>query len=152
MNPHMKDIWDSDQGMLTEKDRKAIFNRIHSMLFWLGKFIPDDERLDGERVNLRDTIYHFITAENPTAEETEDALQMADIMEKKARRLEEEVRIRPDLTKGQAHMLLDEICGLLRGVDEIRHAKGATAELKTKVLMSKVADEKRWREFVKVAT
>jgi hypothetical protein len=148
----MTDVWDSDGGQLTEQDRRAIFNRIHSMLFWLGKFIPDDEQLDGKRVNLRDVIFRFVTKEKPTEEETLEALQLAEIMEKKARSLEEEIKTRPDLTKGQAHVILDEICGLLRGVDEIRHAKGATATVKAKALMSKVADEKRWQEFVKVAT
>jgi hypothetical protein len=148
----MTDIWDSDQSKLTEKDRGAIFRRIHSMLYWLGKFVPDHEQLDGQHLNLRDIVYRFVTKEDPTDEETLAALQLAEVMERKARQLEEEIRIGPDLTKGQAHMLLDEICGLLRGVDEIRHAKGATAELKVKALMSMVADEKRWQEFIKVTT
>jgi hypothetical protein len=46
-------------------------------------------------------------------------------------------------------MLLDEICGLLRAVDEIRHAQDASAQIKAKALMNRVTDERRWLDFVR---
>jgi hypothetical protein len=55
------------------------------------------------------------------------------------------------MSKGEAHMLLDEICGLLRAVDEIRHAKVGEANVKAMALMKRVADEKRWLHFVRTA-
>jgi hypothetical protein len=44
---------------------------------------------------------------------------------------------------------LDEICGLLRGVEEVRTATSPDAKLKAKALMQKVDDERRWQEFLK---
>jgi hypothetical protein len=143
------DIWDMDTSPLSEADRAKILARIHSALFWLGKFIPEEEILDGERVPLRDIIFKFVSQEQPSDEEVIAALTLADSMQKKARELEASLKSEQNLTKGQAHMLLDEICGLMRGVDEVRTSKGADAQLKAKALMAKVQDEKRWQDFVK---
>jgi hypothetical protein len=143
------DKWDIDTNPLTEEDRAKILARIHSALYWLGKFIPEEEVLDGEKVPLRDIIFKFVSEEHPSEEEVLAALSLSDAMQKKARELEASLKNGEHLTKGQAHMLLDEICGLMRGVDEVRTSKGADAQLKAKALMTKVQDEKRWQEFIK---
>lgn len=75
-------------------------------------------------------------------------LSLASALERKAKQLESELR-EGDLTNGQAHMLLDEICGLLRAVDDIRHAQDASAQIKAKALMNRVTDERRWLDFVR---
>lgn len=144
-----QDKWDLDTRPLTEEDRTKIIARIHSALFWLGKFVPEEDLLDGRKVPLRDIIYRFVSKEQPTEEEVLEALSLADSMQRKARDLETSLKNGENLTKGQAHMLLDEICGLMRGVDEVRTAKGADARIKAKALMAKVQDEKRWQDFVK---
>jgi hypothetical protein len=123
--------------------------RMHSALFWLGKFIPEEEIIEGQKVPLRDVIFNFISKEHPSEDEVIEAFSLADAMQKKARELELSLKTGDGLTKGQAHMLLDEICGLMRAVDEIRTSRGADAQLKAKALMTKVSDEKRWQEFVK---
>jgi hypothetical protein len=144
-----QDKWDLDTRPLSEEDRTKIMARIHSALFWLGKFIPEEDLLDGRVVPLRDVIYKFVSKEQPTEEEVLEALSLADSMQRKARELEASLKNGENLTKGQAHMLLDEICGLMRGVDEVRTAKGADAQIKAKALMAKVHDERRWQDFVK---
>ncbi|MCX6652853.1 MAG: DUF5788 family protein [Methanomassiliicoccales archaeon] len=144
----MNDVFDSDPGPLTEEDRRKILGRIHSLLYWLGKFIPEEELLERERVQLRDVIFNYVTKQKPTEEEVQGALFLADALEGRAKQLESELS-EGDLTKGQAHILLDEICGLLRAVDEIRHAQDASAQIKAKALMSRVTDEKRWLSFVR---
>jgi hypothetical protein len=144
-----EDKWDLDTSPLTEQDRAKIMARIHSALFWLGKFIPEEEIIEGQEVPLRDVIFNFVSKEHPSEDEVIDALSLADALQKKARELEMSLKTGDGLTKGQAHMLLDEICGLMRAVDEIRTSRGADAQLKAKALMTKVSDEKRWQEFVK---
>lgn len=143
------DEWDLDTSPLTEQDRTKIMARIHSALFWLGKFIPEEEVIEGQKVPLRDVIFNFVSKEHPSEDEVLEALSLADAMQKKARQLEASLQAEDRLTKGQAHMLLDEICGLMRAVDEIRTSRGADAQLKAKALMTKVSDEKRWQDFVK---
>jgi hypothetical protein len=144
----INDVFDQDVSPLTEADRAKIISRIHSLLYWLGKFVPSDEIIEGHDVKLRNVIYAYVSNPNPSPEEVEGALALADVLEKKARSLEEDLKVR-DMSKGQAHVLLDEICGLLRAVEDIRRANGPAAQVKADALMAKVKDERRWLEFVK---
>lgn len=132
---------------LSESERKAIISRIHSLLYWVGMFVPQMEIVDGRQVQLRDVVYRFVSKENPTLEEVQGAKALSDLLEKKARELELEIRER-DVTRVHAYQLLDEICGLLRAVDELRFAHGRTAKYKITALMAKVNDERRWLQFV----
>ena len=142
---------DLDSGPLTEEDRRRVLARVHSLLYWVGKFIPEEEILEDQKVPLRDIVFHFIANPNPSPEEVEGALSLANAIDRKAKELEVSLKESPDLTKGQAHMMMDEINGLLRAVDEIHHAKGADERLKAMALMSKVNDEKRWLTFINEA-
>ncbi len=136
---------------MTEDDRRRILNRIHSLLFWLGKLIPEEELLEGEKIPLREVTYRYIMSENPSPEEVQGALELADALETKAKQLEKQL-VEEHLTKGEAHVILDEICGLLRAVDDIRKSKGANAPIKAKAIMNRVQDERRWLSFVKKIT
>ena len=147
----INDKWDLNPNPLSEEDRRRIMARIHSLLFWLGKFIPEEELLEGQRIPLREIVFNFISKAEPSEEEVEDAMSLAEALQRKARALEMELRDK-QMSKGEAHMLLDEICGLLRAVDEIRHAKVGEANVKAMALMKRVADEKRWLNFVRTAT
>ena len=142
-----EEIKNTCRECLTESERNAIISRIHSFLYWVGMFIPEQELVGGRQVNLRDVVYNFISKEKPTPEEVQGARDLANMLEKKARELEKEIK-EQDVTRTHAYQLLDEICGLLRAVDELRSAKGKTAEFKRTSLMAKVNDEKRWLQFV----
>ncbi len=144
----MTDVWDRDPSPLTEDDRRKILSRIHSLLFWLGKSIPEEELLEGVKVPLREVIFRFIINEHPTGEEVQGAMDLADTLEAKARQLEKQLH-ENHLSRGEAHIILDEICGLLRAVDDIRKARGASAPVKAKAVMNRVQDERRWLTFVK---
>jgi hypothetical protein len=149
MSVKENDKWDFDQNPLKEEDRSRILARIHSTLYWLGKFVPEEEMFEGRTVPLRDVFYRYVSNPDPTEEQIKDALELADHMERKARELENDLKTKDGLTKGKAHILLDEICGLLRGVEEVRTATSPDAKLKAKALMQKVDDERRWQEFLK---
>lgn len=126
-----------------------ILGRIHSLFFWLGKFVPEEEILEGQKLPLRDIVFNFVANPDPTDEEVEAAMSLAAALDKRAKELEEQLKDDPGLTRGQAHMLMDEINGLLRAVDEIHRSKGAEERLKAAALMARIKDEKRWLDFVK---
>ena len=126
-------------------------SRLHSLLFWLGKFIPEEELLEGESIPLREVIFRFVMKEDPSPEEVQGATDLANVLEAKAKKLEKQL-YEFQLTKGEAHILLDEICGLLRAVDDIRRSKGASVSIMAKVIMNRVQDERRWLNFVKNIT
>jgi hypothetical protein len=132
---------------LSEGERRAIISRIHSLLYWVGMFVPQIETVNGLQVDLRDVVYKFVSKDNPTLEEVQGAKDLSDLLEKKARELELQIR-ESDMTRVHAYHLMDEICGLLRAVDELRFSHGRTARYKMTALMAKVNDEKRWLQFV----
>ena len=132
---------------LSESERRAIISRIHSLLFWVGKFVPQHEIVDGRQIDLRDVVYQFVSQDNPSPEEVQGAKDLADILERKARELETQISDR-GVTRANAYRLLDEICGLLRAVDELRNSHGDLAKYQKTALMAKVNDERRWLQFV----
>lgn len=132
---------------LTPEERARILSRLHSLLYWVGILIPDVEIIENHRIPLRDIVYNFISKDEPTDEEVKGALALAHSLERKAKKLEEELE-KQDLTKSRARELYEEIAGLLRAVDDLRHSKGQDFEIKARALMSKVDDEKRWLEFI----
>ncbi len=137
----------NNTALLTEMERAAIISRIHSLLFWVGKFIPQHEIVQGREIDLRDVIFQFISRENPTSDEIQGAMDLADLLEIKARALEKEIKDR-EVTKANAFTMLDEICGLLRAVDDLRNSHGDVAKYQKTALMAKVNDERRWLQFV----
>ena len=132
---------------LTDTERAAIISRIHSLLFWVGKFIPQHEIVQGREIDLRDVIFQFVSKEKPTPDEIQGAKDLADLLETKARALEKEIKDR-EVTKANAYLMLDEICGLLRAVDDLRNSHGEVAEYQKTALMAKVNDQRRWLQFV----
>ena len=132
---------------LTEVDRRAIISRIHSLLFWVGKFVPQHEIIEGREIDLRDIIFRFVSKEDPTPEDIQGAKDLAERLEKKARELEKVIRV-DEVTRADAYRMMDEICGLLRAVDELRNSHGDVALYKKTALMEKVNDQKRWLQFV----
>ena len=141
------DITGNGSERLSEDERRAIISRIHSLLYWVGMFVPQAEIVDGKRVDLRDVVYQFVSKEEPSLEEVQGAKALSDMLEQKARELELQLK-EHDLTKVNAYQLLDETCGLLRAVDELRNSHGKTAKFKMLALMAKVNDERRWMQFV----
>ncbi len=132
---------------LTDRERAAIISRIHSLLFWVGKFIPQHEIVQGREIDLRDVIFQFVSKDDPTPDEIQRAKDLADLLETKARALEKEIKDR-EVTKANAYLMLDEICGLLRAVDDLRNSHGDVTEYQKTALMVKVNDERRWLQFV----
>lgn len=128
-----------------------ILARIHSPLFWLGRPIPEEVLLEGEKVPLREVIFRYITNENPSPGEIQGALDLADALEVKTGLLERQLSAEP-LATGEAHAILDEVLGLLRAVDDIRKARGVEAPFRSTARLDRVKDERRWLDFVRKIT
>ena len=50
---------------LTAEERKKILSRFHSLLFWVGEFVPELEEVEGREMPLRDVVFRFITERYP---------------------------------------------------------------------------------------
>jgi hypothetical protein len=133
---------------LTPKDRAKILSRFHSLLFWVGEFVPEMEELEGREVSLRDVVFRFITEQSPGEETVKRAQELASLLENKAKAMEKDLATK-DMERERAYRLMHEALGLLRAVDELRDLRMKDRRLKAQALVAKVSDERRWLDFVK---
>ncbi len=135
-------------GILTEDERRRIIKRLHSLLSWVGSIIPEREIIQGQEVDLRKIVAELISKPGLTREDIEKARILARGIAERERYLEE-IIIHGDITEGEALKLLEEARGLLRAMEEMKNIQesGKAIEVKETIL-SKVDDEKRWKEFL----
>ncbi len=133
---------------LTPEERGKILSHFHSLLFWVGEFVPELEELEGEEVPLRDIVFQFITEHSPSEATVKSAHELATLLDKKAKALEKDLATK-NMGKLRAYEVMHEALGLLRAVDELRSVKAGECHVKAKALMAKVSDERRWLDFVK---
>lgn len=110
--------------------------------------IPEQEEIEGKRIPLRDVVYRYKAEETPTSEEIEGALALANVLQNRAEGLENVIRTE-DMSRSRATELEEHVRGLLKASDALRHLRGDALEIKARALDSKVADERRWLEFVR---
>lgn len=133
---------------LTAEERKRILSRFHSLLFWVGEFVPELEEVEGREMPLRDVVFRFITERYPDEGTVRDARELASVLGRKAQELERDLEVQK-MERPTAQRVMHEALGLLRAVDELRSIRPEDQEVRAKALMATVNDEKRWLEFVK---
>lgn len=136
------------RNLLSSEERAKMISRIHSLVYWVGMLIPERELLDGSEIDLREVVYNLTSKEKPTVEDVQEANDLIAQLKEKERGLEAQLS-HDQMTRDTAKGILEEICGLLRAIDELRSADSAErAEFKKKALMSRIEDAKRWQRFV----
>jgi hypothetical protein len=134
---------------LTQDERHRILKRLHATLSWVGVRLPDELCLEGERVALRDMVDRFVFDDFIDDDERAEVLALVDKLENKAEILEDELA-EEDLTLEEAERVLQRAVGVLRAIDELRHLEDPDVwEDRRSVMMEKVDDANRWREFTK---
>jgi hypothetical protein len=119
------------------------------LLFWVGEFVPELEELEGRDVPLRDSVFKFITEQTPSEDTVKGAMELAAILERKAKALEKDLATK-GMERSKAYEVMHEVLGLLRAVDELRDLKMADRQVKAQALVAKVNDEHRWLDFVRM--
>ncbi len=134
--------------LLSPEDRAKMLARIHSLVYWVGMLIPEHEVLGGAEVDLREIVFDLTTKEKLTSQDTARVNRLIDQIRKRESELEK--RLAHDkLTLDAANGMLEEICGLLRAMDELKSVETVEkAEFRKKDLMNKVEAAKRWQKFV----
>jgi hypothetical protein len=132
---------------LTPEERMKILSHFHSLLFWVGEFVPELEELEGKEIPLRDVVFKFITEQEPSEETIRSAHELASLLDRKARSLENDLTSK-ELERTRANEVMHEALGLLRAVDELRDVGLKDRKVKAQALVAKISDERRWKEFV----
>jgi hypothetical protein len=138
----------ADDTSLTESDRSKLLSKIHSALFWVGRQIPEEEDVEGERVKLKDIVFRYIAKNNPSLQEMEGAYSLARRLQSKVDDMESQIK-HADMTVREAEELLDHTLGLMRAIDELKKRGGPGSDVKLQALLCKVDDQKRWLDFVR---
>ena len=134
--------------LLTGEDRAKMIARIHSLVYWVGMLIPEHEILGDLEIDLRETVYNLTSKEKLTPEDIAQVNELIHHLKAKERELEKKLAHDP-MTLNSAKELLEETCGLLRAIDELRSVETPEkAEFRKKEVLSRVEDAKRWQKFV----
>ncbi len=134
--------------LLTPEERAKMIARIHSLVYWVGMLIPEQALLGDSEIDLREVVYDLTTKETLTSDDVARVHRLIDLLKQKARSLETKLAKDP-MTVSTAKDTLDEICGLLRAIDELRSVESVEkAEFRKKEVMSRIEDAKRWKHFV----
>lgn len=141
------DVLDASR-LLTAEDRARMLSRIHSLVYWVGMLVPEQELLGDSKVDLRETVFKLTTKDSLTAEDMEAADELVRLLRAKERELEKKLTHDP-MTVDTANGLLEEICGLLKAMDDLRAAESPdAAQVRKRELMARIEDAKRWQKFV----
>jgi len=136
------------RSLLTPEERAKMIARIHSLVYWVGMLIPEQEILGDSEIDLREVVYDLTTKEKLTDEDVARVHRLIDLLKQKAKSLETKLAKDP-MTVSTAKDTLEEICGLLRAIDELRSVESVEkAEFRKREVMNRIEDAKRWKHFV----
>ena len=134
--------------LLTDEERTRMIQRVHSLVYWVGMLIPEHEILGDSEIDLREVVYNLTSKEKLSAEDIRKANDLISLLKKKEHELETKLS-HDRMTLDAAKQMLEETCGILRAIDELRSVETVEkAEFRKQALMSKIEDAKRWQKFV----
>jgi hypothetical protein len=144
----------ADTEFITEAERKKLLWSLRSDFAWAGKKIPESVEIDGMEYRLLDLVRKLGEKKFPEPEEAAEIRALIPKLRAQAKANEEMLETE-ELTKAEADELYEEAVGLLRAGMELKdklEGKGGEAsaeEFKRMLTAQKVADEKRWQQFIK---
>lgn len=156
MPQNPKDAKETGEEYISDQERRLMLRDLHGDFSWAGRQLPSSVELEGETYNLRALIWELGEKEVLEAGDREMIKALIPRIEAKVR--EVEARLKPEggegpLTKKEARAFFEECAGLLRAVKELKDllsgAGGDVEDFQKLIDMQKVADGKRWLEFVK---
>jgi hypothetical protein len=133
--------------LLTPEERAKMLARIHSLVYWVGMLVPERELLAGSEIDLREVVFKLTNKDVLTPEEQAQVHELIRLLREKERSLEKRLA-RDPMTVETAQSLLEEICGLLKAMDELRTVESPErAELRKSELLNRLEDARRWKKF-----
>jgi SMC interacting uncharacterized protein involved in chromosome segregation len=134
--------------LLTAEERAKMISRIHSLVYWVGMLIPERELLGESEIDLREVVYNITNKEKLSPDEIAQVNELIRLLKDKERELEKKLEKDP-ITRDAAKEMLEEVCGLLRAIDELRSVETIEkAEFRKQEMLSRIEDAKRWQKFV----
>lgn len=148
-----KAIKKEDSELISKQARKKLLWSLRSEFAWTGKKVPGIVTLNGKEYRLQELLLSFEEKESLGPEDTAKIQALLPALKAGAEinenRLETE-----KLTNAEANFLYEEAGGLLRAEIEFKDLLEKRfgkkdRDLKKLLESQKVADEKRWQQFIK---
>lgn len=134
--------------LLTDDERATLLSRVHSLVYWVGMLIPEHELLGGSEIDLREVVYNLTTKDQLTNDEVAQVNELIRLIKERERLLETRLSHDP-MTLDTAKAMVEETCGLLRAIDELRTVETKEkAEFRKADVISRLDDARRWQKFV----
>jgi hypothetical protein len=144
---HAEDMVDG-VSILSDVERAKMLARVHSLVYWVGMLIPEHELIGDSEIDLREVVYNLTRKEKLTPEDVAKVNELIQLLKAKEHYLEKKLANDPLLLE-TAKSLLEETCGLLRAIDELRSVESLEkAEFRKREIMSRIEDAKRWQKFL----
>ena len=144
---HTEDMIDG-VSLLSDEDRAKMLARIHSLVYWVGMLVPEHILLGDSEIDLREVVYNLTTKEKLTPEDVAKVNELIRMLKAKENYVEK-VMAHDPMSLETAKALLEETCGLLRAIDELRSVESLEkAEFRRREIMSRIEDAKRWQRFL----
>jgi len=143
----------ASEKYITNEERRQLLLALHSRLFWVGQYIPDNVEFEGENYPLHNYVWELIQKDKLSLAEKSRIDKCIEIISAKEREDEEELEEKP-LTSEEARKLYHETAGLLRAIADLKEIESGDFREKTKrfqeqFVNQRIKDAKLWLEFIK---
>jgi len=144
---------ESSTKYITDEERRQLLTALHSRLFWVGQYIPNNIEVGGKNYHLHDYVWELIQKETITQTEKVSIDKCIEMISTKEKEDEKELEGQ-SLTQDEAKALYHETAGLLRAIMDLKEIEDGTLKENTKHFQEqfgeqRVKDAKLWLEFIK---
>ncbi len=137
---------------ITDEERRQLLKALHSRLFWVGQYIPDNIEIEGKKYPLHNYVWELIQKETLTQAEKASIDKCIEIISAKEKKDEKELEEK-SLTAEEAKNLYHETAGLLRAITDLKEIEDGALRENTKHFQEqfgnqRIKDAKLWLEFI----
>ena len=144
---------ESSPKYITDEERRQLLTALHSRLFWVGQYVPNNIEVGGKIFHLHDYVWELIQKETITQTEKSSIDKCIEIISTKEKEDEKELEGQ-SLTQDEAKALYHETAGLLRAIMDLKEIEDGTlrkniTHFQEQFGEQRVKDAKLWLEFIK---
>ena len=135
---------------ISDEERQHYISILHRLLVWVGEPLPDTINVNGDIIEVHDTVWWCIHKKEFTEQEKAHFRELERLLEKKEKNCEKTLQI-ANLTHQEADKLFHEIASIIRAIMDIKECETGKVKLReyNEDAMQKIKDAKRWIGFLK---
>ena len=139
---------------ITDEERQHLISELHRLLVWVGEPLPDTIDVDGNIIEVHETVWWCIHEKEFSEDEKNNFREITRLLEKKEKYYEEMLQT-ANLTHEDADKLYHQIASIIRAIMDIKECETGKINLKEhnedvrQSVRQRIDDAKRWVNFLK---